>query len=126
MKAPSAVLVFDGHCLFCRRQADRLNALSGQRLRLESFHEAGVLARYPKLTEEACEQAMQLVLPDGRIFSGATAAAEALRLHPVLRWISWVYYLPGVKQLSDAVYRWIAKNRFRFGGTCTDGSCAHH
>jgi predicted DCC family thiol-disulfide oxidoreductase YuxK len=120
------VLIYDGHCHFCRRQALRLSAWSGVRLRLESFHDPGVLERYPKLTRQSCEEAMQLVRPDGEIFSGAAAAAEALRLNPVFRWVAWIYYVPGIKQLSDAIYRWIAKNRYRFGGTCTDGSCAHH
>jgi predicted DCC family thiol-disulfide oxidoreductase YuxK len=119
------VLIYDGHCNFCRRQASRVSALSGGRLKLESFHDAGVLERYPGLTHEACEEAMQLVLPDGRIFAGAAAAAEAFRLNPAFGGLGVLYYLPGVRQLSDAVYRWVARNRFRFGGRCTDGACAH-
>ena len=122
----SAVLVYDGHCNFCRGQAARLQRFSGGRLRLESFHDPGVLARYPSLTRAACETAMQLVFPDGRIYSGAAAAAEALHLNPAFRWLRQIYYLPGVRPLADAVYRWVAKNRYRFGGACTDGSCAHH
>ena len=120
------VLVYDGHCHFCKRQASRLVKLSGNRLRLESFHDAGALDRYPGLTREACEQAMQLVLPDGTRYSGAGAAAQAIHLNPPLSWLSYFYYLPGIKHLSDAVYAWIAKNRFRFGGRCTDSACAHH
>jgi predicted DCC family thiol-disulfide oxidoreductase YuxK len=118
-------LVYDGHCNFCRRQATRLATWSGGHIKLESFHEPGVLERY-HLTREACEDAMQLVLPDGRIFAGAAAAAGAIRLNPLLAWLGWFYAVPGIKQVSDAVYRWVARNRFRFGGTCSDGSCAHH
>jgi predicted DCC family thiol-disulfide oxidoreductase YuxK len=119
------VLVYDGHCNFCRRQASRLTGLSGGRLKLESFHDPGVLERYG-LSRAACEEAMQLVLPDGRVFSGAAAAAQAFRLNPLLAWLSLFYAIPGLKQIADAVYRWVAKNRFRFGGRCTDGACAHH
>lgn len=126
MNTSQAVLIYDGHCHFCQRQAQRLSAWSGNRLQLESFHEAGVLERYPTLTRQACEEAMQLVRLDGKIFPGAAAAVEALRLNPWLRWISWIYYLPVLKQLADAAYRWIAKNRYRFGGSCSDGNCAHH
>src|SRR5436853_7563552 len=68
------VLIYDGRCNFCRRQAEHLLRLSGGRLRLESFRDPGVLARYPRLTLEACEQAMQLVEPDGRISSAAEAS----------------------------------------------------
>ena len=118
-------LLYDGHCNFCRRQAATLRDLTGNRIQLVSFHEPGVLVRFPRVTREACEQAMQLILPDGRIFAGAAAAAEAARFHPVLRWVSPLYYLPGIRQISDGVYRWVARNRFRFGGRCQDGQCAH-
>ena len=120
-----AVLVYDGHCNFCRRQASRLLAWSGGRLSLESFHAPGIFERYPRLSRAECEAAMQLVLPDGRILSGAAAAAGAIRLNPPLAWVSFFYYLPGLKQISDALYRWIARNRYRFGGSCTDANCAH-
>src|SRR4029077_15102839 len=116
--ATPPILVYDGHCHFCRRQASRLLELSGGRIKLESLHDAGVVERSPGLTREACEQAMQLVFPDGRIYSGAGAAAQALRLNPALAWLSFFYDIPGLKQLSDAIYRWIARNRFRFGGRC--------
>jgi len=114
----TAVLIYDGRCNFCRTQADRLVRLSGGRLRLESFRDPGVIARYPGLTEEACDRAMQLVTADGKITAGAEAAAQIIRLNPWLGWASWIYYLPGIRQISDAAYRWIARNRFRFGGTC--------
>lgn len=119
------VLVYDGHCNFCRAQAARLVTMSGGRISLESFHDAGVLERY-HLTRETCEEAMQLVFPDGKVFAGAAAAARALRLNPALAWLGFFYSVPGLQQLADAVYRWIARNRFRFGGRCTDGSCTHH
>ena len=121
-----AVLVYDGHCNFCRRQAARLLALSGGRLNLESFHAPGIFERYPRLTRAECEAAMQLVMPNGAIYPGAEAAAQALRLNPSLSWAGYLYYVPGLRQLANASYRWIARNRFRFGGRCTDGNCIHH
>jgi predicted DCC family thiol-disulfide oxidoreductase YuxK len=118
------VLVYDGHCRFCRKQAERVARWAGGRLRLESFHDPGVLERY-HLRREACEQAMQLVLPGGTVYAGAEAGAQALRLDPSLAWLGALYYLPMIRQAADAGYGWIARNRNRFGGRCTDGSCAH-
>src|SRR4051812_2672572 len=94
------VLVFDGHCPFCQRQAKRLVRWSGNRIQLESFHEPGVLERY-RLSRAAAEEAMQLVLPEGRMYAGAAAAAQALQLNPLFGWLGWVYKLPGIKQLSN-------------------------
>src|SRR5688500_18459675 len=47
------VLVYDGRCRFCTREAARLARWAGGRVRLASFREPGVLARYPGLTPEA-------------------------------------------------------------------------
>jgi predicted DCC family thiol-disulfide oxidoreductase YuxK len=119
------VLVYDGHCRFCINQANRLAAWTGGRLKLESFHDPGILQRYG-LTKEECEKAVQLVDELGRIYPGAEAAAQALNLNPKLAWLRAFYYVPGLRQLADAVYAWVSKNRFRLSGSCTDGACAHH
>ena len=121
------VLIYDGHCRLCEREATRLARWVGGRVGLESYRDPGVIARYPGLTLEMCEQGLQLVMPDGRIVSGAEAAAAALRLRPPLAPLAWLYYLPGVRQLADAVYRVIVRNRFRLGGTaCTGDECRLH
>ena len=39
------------------------------------------------------------------------------------------YQLPGIKAISDGLYAWVARNRYRwFGRTedCEDGSCGVH
>ena len=37
-----------------------------------------------------------------------------------------LYFLPGLRAIFDAVYRWIARNRYRLRGrqSCDDGACA--
>jgi predicted DCC family thiol-disulfide oxidoreductase YuxK len=122
-----AVLVYDGQCRFCVGQATRLGRWVGTGLRLESFREPGVVARYPGLTEETCAGALQLILPDGRRRSGAAAIAGALRLRPALAPLGWLYELPGLRPLIDAGYRVVARNRFRLGGAaCAGDACRVH
>ena len=60
--------------------------------------------------------AMHLVEPDGRVSAGGAAAARALALRPVVGRAALVYFVPGVRQVADAVYRWTARNRYRLGG----------
>jgi predicted DCC family thiol-disulfide oxidoreductase YuxK len=118
------VLIYDGHCRLCAREATRLARWVGGRVRLESYRDPGVVAHYPGLTPAMCEQGLQLVLPDGRIVSGAEAAAATLRLRTPL---GWLYYLPGLRQVADAIYRVIVRNRFRLGGTtCAGDECRLH
>lgn len=121
------MLVYDGHCRLCVRQAARLARWTGGRIGLESFRNPGVLARHPGLTEAACLEALQLVLPDGAIRTGAAAVAHALRLRPVLAPLGWLYEVPGLRQLLDAGYGAVARNRFRLGGAVCEGdACRGH
>ena len=120
-------LVYDGRCRFCVGRAQRLERLVRGRVRLESFRDEGVIASHPGLTEEGCDRAIQLVMPDGRILSGATAIARVLRLHPTLAPLGWLYHLPVVRQLADAAYAIVSQNRFRLSGaTCADDACRLH
>ena len=120
------VLVYDGHCRFCGAQAERLARLVGGRVRLESFRDPGVLARH-RLSEVACESAVQLVDPDGTVASGAAAIARMLRLRPVLAPIGWLYEVPLLGRLMETLYGVVARNRFRLGGaSCAGGTCRLH
>jgi predicted DCC family thiol-disulfide oxidoreductase YuxK len=55
--------------------------------------------------------------PDGRLTGGAAAVNDALRTVWWARPFAWLYRLPGIKQLEDALYRWVAKNRYRLPGS---------
>ena len=46
-----------------------------------------------------------------RVFAGADAAPELLRLLPGKRWLAWPFSLPGVLPLARRVYAWIARRR---------------
>jgi predicted DCC family thiol-disulfide oxidoreductase YuxK len=69
--------------------------------------------RFPALSEEACLAAMQLVLPDGRVVSGADAVPEILRRVPRWAWLARAFDLPGARSLARAAYGWIARRRLR-------------
>jgi len=120
-----AVIIYDGHCGFCRAQAGRLSGGDG-RIALRSFHDDGVLDDYPMLTYESCTQAMKLVLRNGHIYEGAEAVARALTIrYGALGRLWLLYYVPGVRQLLDALYRWVAANR-RSIEECDTGQCRRH
>lgn len=113
------VILYDSRCGFCTRQVGLLRRLNGGRGRAMSPHEPGVLERFPGLTLDACMSEIKLVLPYGRIFGGAEAVARALMLRPAWRAVGWFYFVPGLRQLCDSLYRAIAARRFAFGGpTC--------
>lgn len=70
-------------------------------------------ARYPALADEACLEAMQLVLPDGRILAGADAVPELLRRLRGWRWVASIVGLPPVRPVTRRCYAWVARHRLK-------------
>jgi predicted DCC family thiol-disulfide oxidoreductase YuxK len=55
---------------------------------------------------------------NGRLSGGAEAVNEVMRLVWWARPFTILYRLPGIRQLQDWLYRWVADNRHRMpGGT---------
>ncbi len=54
---------------------------------------------------------------NGRLTGGAAAINAALALVWWFKPIAFLYQLPGICQLEDRVYRWVADNRYRLPGS---------
>lgn len=129
-----AVVLYDGHCRFCKAQMKNLLGLA-RRGAIEpvSFQDEGVLERFEGLTYDACMEAMHLVTPEGRVYRGMEAAVRAVVTRPLLGLVAWLYYVPGLRQLLDALYRWVARRRYAIAGRelaaqggCDGGTCSVH
>lgn len=108
-----AVLIYDGECPLCRGSVRLVqSSVRSGELELLPFQAPDRATRYPELTEEACQQGIQLVLPDGRAVAGSEAVPETLARLRGWRWLSHVLRTPGVKLLVRYLYRWIARNRY--------------
>jgi predicted DCC family thiol-disulfide oxidoreductase YuxK len=53
----------------------------------------------------------------GAVYSGAEAANAALSAAVGTRIPLAIYRIPGIRFVEEAVYRWVAANRYRFPGT---------
>lgn len=109
-------LVYDGNCKVCGRLVGLLEKWDSER-RIETIpsQNASVPARFPWIPAEAYAQAVQLIGPGGRTWQGAYAIERLLDILPRGRLISWIFKLPLVGRLADKLYRWFARNRYRFG-----------
>ena len=56
---------------------------------------------------------------NGRLSGGAEAVNEAMKFIWWARPFTWLYPLPGIRQLEEWAYRWVAKNRYRLPGSTT-------
>jgi predicted DCC family thiol-disulfide oxidoreductase YuxK len=112
--APAA-LIYDAECAMCRSSALWImrRALSSGALEILPCRSGVSRQRFPQVTEEACLTAMQLVLPDGRVLTGADAVPELLRRIRGWGWVAAAFALPGVRPVSRRLYAWIASNRMR-------------
>ena len=110
-----ATLIYDADCSMCRASALWLmrRALSSGALEILPCRSGVSRRRFPQVTEEACLTAMQLVLADGRILSGADAVPELLRRIRGWGWVAGVFSVPLVRPVARRVYGWIARNRMR-------------
>lgn len=104
-------VIYDGECGICRRSVELLRRWDREQvLRFVPFQDEAAVARF-RIALPALAAAMHLVLPDGRVFAGADAAPELLRLLPGKRWLAAVFRVPGVLPLARRAYAWIAARR---------------
>jgi predicted DCC family thiol-disulfide oxidoreductase YuxK len=84
--------------------------LTGDRLDYAPSQEAG--SRFPEISEEDFRRSVQLVLPDGRVFSGAEAVFGSLSFAPSGgRLLSAYRKVPGFAALTEWIYGLIARHR---------------
>jgi predicted DCC family thiol-disulfide oxidoreductase YuxK len=119
-------LLYDGTCRFCVAQARRLKRFVGAGVQAESLYADGVRERFPTLPPVGADGKVgeiKFVDDGGRMSGGAEAIARALMTgRTPIAWGARLYFVPGIRQLSNAVYRAIARRRYRLSGTCEDCS----
>ena len=109
-----AVLIYDGTCGFCQGGVSWIGrrAVRGE-FEFLPCQAAERRARYPWMDERACLEAMQLILPDGRVLAGDAAIPEVLRRLKGWRWLASLFRAPGVSLLAPSIYAWVARHRYQ-------------
>ena len=110
-----ALLVFDGYCGFCTRAVETISRLDKhQRLEVRAWQQPGTLEQ-ARLTHEDVKTAAWLV-HNGRRYRGAAAINAAISLATGNPIVFGFYRTPGIRQLQDFAYAWIANNRSSLRG----------
>lgn len=108
-------LIYDGECEFCKRWVDRIRRLDlSNHITFMTCQSEERKRLFPNISELECLEAMQAVLPNGRVFPGADAAVYILKELPRCRWIAFFFKIPGILPIARLVYKWIARNRHLF------------
>jgi predicted DCC family thiol-disulfide oxidoreductase YuxK len=104
-------LIYDGECGICQQAVTLLRRWDREHvLQYVPFQDSAAVARFA-IALPALAAAMHLVFPDGRVYAGADAVPELLRLFPGKRWLAPLFRVPGVLPLARRIYAWIAQRR---------------
>ena len=124
---PTLTIYYDGHCRICRDQRDRFARLDAGRglLRQLDLNDPDFDPSTLGTTRDKLAQALHASTPDGRLLSGmdaVRAAYRALGKGRLLAPTGW----PLLRPIFDALYRQLARHRYRIAGKCEDGACKLH
>ncbi len=109
---------YDAECRFCVAGMKRWGGLFARRgFEWLPLQTPGTAARLG-VSEERLLEEMWLQLADGRVISGVNSWSALMRSV----WWMWplgvLLGLPGINAIARLVYRWVARNRHCFGGSC--------
>ena len=126
----SDVVIYDGKCKICTMGIRRLLWWDCQgKLSYLSLHDPEVARRWPDLPFDRMMTEIVIVDRVGIRHWGPEAIRFLSRRLRRLWWAAPVLHFPGSMILWRPLYRWVARNRYRFSGGvgCDEGgTCALH
>jgi predicted DCC family thiol-disulfide oxidoreductase YuxK len=109
---------FDAECPLCMRNAKRFSGLFERRgFQWLPLQIPGTAQRL-NISETELRTEMKLLRADGRLLGGIDTWICSLRAVWWLWPLGIFLQIPGIHCLAEIVYKWIARNRYCFGGQC--------
>ena len=109
---PKPLMVFDGDCNFCTLWIRRWQQITGDRVDYLPAQDPRIAAQFPEIPREQFDTAVQLIEPDGSIYSGAEAVFRTLAHSPKRQWPLRTYQNSSAfANLTEWAYRLVAENR---------------
>jgi predicted DCC family thiol-disulfide oxidoreductase YuxK len=106
------LLIFDGDCGFCSLWIGRWEQTTGDAVDYQPSQTEGLAARFPEIPRARYDEAVQLIEPDGRVFTAAEAVLRTLAHAPHGRWPLRAYQtVPFVASAAELGYRLVARHR---------------
>ena len=116
----TGLVIYDGSCGLCAGNLKWLHRLDWLGCFEDlPYQDPSLGTRAPGLTPEVCAEALYLVFSDGRKFRGADAFREVFLRMPLTLPLGLIMAVPPFPWISRKLYPFIARNRYRLGGTCS-------
>src|SRR5271154_5175629 len=99
---PKPLMVFDGNCNFCTLWIRRWRQITGDGVDYLPSQDASIAAQFPEIPCEQFNTAVQLIEPDGKIYSGAEAVFRTLAKNPKCQWLLRIYgKIPAFAKITE-------------------------
>jgi predicted DCC family thiol-disulfide oxidoreductase YuxK len=109
------LVLYDGDCGFCKFWIHRWRGLTVGSVEYLTSQEALASERFPEIPREQLDQAVQLIMPDGRVLAGAEAVFQVLAFAPHRDWLLHLHQaFPLFADTTESAYRFVARNRMLF------------
>ncbi|HTV41160.1 MAG TPA: lipase maturation factor family protein [Candidatus Sulfotelmatobacter sp.] len=112
---PKPLMVFDGDCNFCGVWIRRWRQLTCDAVDYLPSQDPEISDRFPEIPHKHFQTSVQLIEPDGEVYSGAEAVFRALAKNSKMDWVLDSYKsAPGVATVTERAYSFIASHRTTF------------
>lgn len=109
------LMVFDGDCNFCTLWIRRWQRKTGDDVDYLPSQDANIATRFPEIPRERFESSVQLIDPDGAVYSGAEAVFRGLAKNPRRTTLLGLYQTyPSFAHATEWAYRLVAGHRTFF------------
>ncbi len=116
------VLLYDEDCGFCQHWVRKWHIITGEKIIYKPYQEA--LDDFPQFTKKQCENAVQLIMPDGAHFSAAHAVFKLFSLSGKHGFLLKFYKKMFLFRLfSELFYRFVASKRSWLSRIYSTTSC---
>jgi predicted DCC family thiol-disulfide oxidoreductase YuxK len=112
---PKPLMVFDGDCRFCGLWIRRWRQLTGDAVDYLPSQDPQISARFSEIPKEAFQSSVQLIEPEGAVFTGAEAVFRSLANNPKMEWPLRFYgSSPAFCKFTERAYQFVAGHRTAF------------
>ncbi len=106
------IILYDGECPMCIFQMRVLSWLDWfNQLALVPLADPRAQTLAPGIEREDLQEAIHCITCGGKIHRGARAIRFAGMRLPLLLPVALVFWVPGVIQIAELIYKWVSRNR---------------
>ncbi|MDP4169588.1 MAG: DUF393 domain-containing protein [Bacillota bacterium] len=120
------VALYDEKCILCQETKKWCKRLDWfRRIQWLSLQEYEKEKHDYTFSSRELRKELHLILHTGEIYKGFFAVRKMMIQFPATFIFGVACYIPLMKKPGSAMYKWIAKNRYRWmRKKCSDGSCS--